>query len=313
MTELATQPDDLLPKTPALDDESPFATMMSLFDEAAAKLGIAPENYAILRKPDREITVSVPVRMDDGSLAVIDGYRVQHNQGLGPFIGPLRISLDLSVDMLRALAAWLTWKCALLNIPFGGAAGGIRMDVVQRSRHELERAVRRYTASMLDVVGSDRDIFAPDIGADHGIMAWVVETVSSHQRHTDNASVTGKPPSMAGTRGHSDAVAQGLRVIFRHTLDHFELSGRGVKVVIQGAGAVGSLDVLPLAWRLVNAPIAYALYLWKTVWPVGLASFYPHPGLLPSQDLASVLPASLALGLGTIAAWIVTRPSAVPE
>ncbi len=236
-TTARTEP--ILPTTPILDEESPFATMMSLFDEAAAILGVAPDNYAILRKPDREVAVAVPFRTDDGKLMVADGYRIQHNMGLGPFLGPLRVSTDISVDMLRALAAWMTWKCAVLNIPFGGAAGGLRMDTDQRSRGELERAVRRYTASMLDMCGPERDIFAPDVGTDQDIMAWVVETVSSHVRHTENAAVTGKPLSMNGTLGHEDAVAQGLRVIFHRAIDFYDLPDRGVKVTIQGAGKVG--------------------------------------------------------------------------
>ena len=134
------QDDDLLPSSPALDEESPFATMMSLFDEAAARLGVKADEYAILRKPDREMTVAVPIRLDDGALAVFDGYRVQHNQGLGPFLGPMRLSKDIKLDELRALAAWMTWKCALLNIPFGGAAGGIRINARRRSRRALELA-----------------------------------------------------------------------------------------------------------------------------------------------------------------------------
>jgi len=170
--------DDLLPSTPVLDEETPFATMMSLFDEAAEKLLIGSETYAILRKPDREITVAVPVRLDNGQMAVFDGYRVQHNMGLGPFIGPLRLAPNLKIDELRALAGWMTWKCALLNIPFGGAAGGIRINKERRSQGELERAVRRYTANLLDVLGPDRDIFAADKAVDEHVMGWAMDTVS---------------------------------------------------------------------------------------------------------------------------------------
>ena len=154
MTGLEPQITEVLPSTPALDEESPFATMMSLYDEAAARMGVAPSNYAILRKPDRETLVSIPVLLDDGSWTVFEGYRIQHNQGLGPFIGPMRLSPSMKVDELRALAAWMTWKCALLNIPLGGAAGGIRIHPKRRSRAELERAVRRYTANLLDVIGT---------------------------------------------------------------------------------------------------------------------------------------------------------------
>lgn len=231
--------DDNLPKTPALDEESPFATLMSLFDEAAAKLGISPDNYAILRKPDRETNVAVPYRLDDGTLAMADGYRVQHNQGLGPFMGPLRIAPDVSVDLLRALAAWMTWKCSILNIPFGGSAGAILIDPRERSRHELERAVRRYVSSLLDIVGPEKDIFGPDIGADEEVMAWVMDTVSSHERHTVNAAVTGKPLSLAGTRENERAVAHGLRVIQQHAAEKYGLTDPATRIVVQGAGDVG--------------------------------------------------------------------------
>lgn len=233
------QEDDLLPATPALDDESPFATMMSLYDEAAALLGIEPSNYAILRKPDREVTVSVPIPLDDGSWAVFDGYRVQHNQGLGPFIGPMRLSAHVKIDELRALAAWMTWKCAVLNIPFGGAAGGIRINTKKRSRDEIERAVRRYTANLLDSIGPERDILSPDVGCDEEVMAWVMDTVSNHERHTENAIVTGKPLALGGSRGSIDAVAQGLRVILRLALERYRLEQDRPSVMIQGVGNVG--------------------------------------------------------------------------
>jgi glutamate dehydrogenase (NAD(P)+) len=240
--------DDLLPATPALDEESPFATMMSSFDEAAARLGVKPDEYQILRKPDREISVSVPIQLDDGSLGVLDGYRVQHNQGLGPFAGPLRLSKDVKLDELRALAAWMTWKCALLNIPFGGAAGGIRINAKRRSRGELERAVRRYAAVLFGVLGPDRDILTPDVGCDQQVMAWIMDTISAHERHTENAVVTGKPTSLGGTRGHDTAVASGIRTILGLALEHFKLPPSPT-VVIQGAGRVGG----PLAEVLAKA------------------------------------------------------------
>lgn len=231
--------DDLLPPTPVLDEESPFATMMSLFDEAAARLGVDPASYEILRKPDKEITVAVPVRLDDGTLAVFDGYRVQHNPGLGPFMGPLRLHPRLELDELRALAGWMTWKCAVVNIPFGGAAGGIRINTHRRTGGEVERAVRRYTAALLDVIGPERDVFAPDIASDEDVMAWIMDTVSNHERHTEAAVVTGKPIALFGTKGHTDAVAHGLRVIYKLAVDRYELPETRARVIIQGAGTVG--------------------------------------------------------------------------
>jgi glutamate dehydrogenase (NAD(P)+) len=233
---------DFLPSTPVLDEESPFATMMSQFDHAARHLGVDAAEYAILRKPDREISVAVPVRMDDGSLSVFDAYRVQHNQGLGPFIGPLCVSADLKLDELRALAAWTTWKCAVMNIPFGGAAGGIRVDTTKLTEPELERTVRRYTANMLGTIGPDRDVFTPEVVADaqaNQIMAWMMDTVSVHVRYAETATVTGKPIGLGGTLGHSDAVAQGLRVILQLAMSRFDVCDKSPSIIIQGSGRVG--------------------------------------------------------------------------
>ena len=230
--------DDLLPSTPALDEESPFATMMSLFDEAADRLGVAPDEYAILRKTDREMAVAIPIPLDDGRLAVFDGYRIQHNQGLGPFIGPMRLSKDIKIDELRALAAWMTWKCAVLNIPFGGAAGGIRINTKRRSRSELERAVRRYAADLYGTIGPDRDVLTPDVGCEQAVMAWVMDTISMHERHTENGVVTGKPTALGGSHGHRDAVAKGIRVVLRLALTRYKLPDTP-SVIIQGAGRVG--------------------------------------------------------------------------
>ncbi|HKX45298.1 MAG TPA: Glu/Leu/Phe/Val dehydrogenase [Planctomycetota bacterium] len=236
----ADEHDDLLPPTPQLDEESPFASMMSLFDEAARRLGIDPDAYEILRKPDKEIAASVPVKLDNGRIAVFDGYRVQHNKGLGPFMGPLRLSSTLKIDDLRALAAWMTWKCALLSVPFGGSAGGIRINPKRRSSGEVERAVRRYTADLLDFVGSDSDVFTPDVASDEHVMAWIVDTVSSHVRYTQSAAVTGKPIAMAGTRGMHDAVAQGLRTVFRLAVEQLDLPlDKRPRVIVQGSGSVG--------------------------------------------------------------------------
>jgi glutamate dehydrogenase (NAD(P)+) len=222
-----------------LSEESPFASLMSLFDEAASRLGIDPANYAILRKPDREITVSVPVQLEDRTWTVFDGFRVQHNQGLGPFMGPLRLSSALALDHVRALAGWMTWKCAVVNVPFGGSAGGIRMDPRAHKRTILERAVRRYTANLLDVIGPERDILVPDAGTDQEVMAWVMDTVSSHERHTENAIVTGKPGAMGGSALGQEAVALGLETILRLSLARHGLPASGASIVVQGAGVVG--------------------------------------------------------------------------
>lgn len=228
-----------LPSTPLLDDETPFATMMSSFDEAARQLGLGPMEYLILRKSDREIAVSIPVLLDDGTWSVFDGYRIQHNQGLGPFIGPLRITEDLRIDELRALAAWMTWKCAVLGLPFGGAAGGIRLDTSLRSVAELERAVRRYTANLLGDIGPERDVFSPDVYADQRVTAWILDTISRHERTTKNSAVTGKPIELSGTLAGEDAVARGLRTIVRLAAAHYGVGRTPLRFMIQGAGTVG--------------------------------------------------------------------------
>lgn len=232
--------EDLLPPTPPLDEESPFATMMTRFDEAAEKLGIDPDIYQILRRPDREITYSVPIQLDSGRTAVFESFRVQHNQGLGPFLGPLRLDPHLKLDDLRALAGYMTWKCSLLGIPFGGAAGGIRISARLRSPRELERAVRRYTAGLLDVIGANTDIFAPDVATDERVMAWVMDTVSEHVRYTETGVVTGKPLILSGTRGLEDGAAQGLRTIVRLALDSAGIAAdHRPSVIVQGTGRVG--------------------------------------------------------------------------
>lgn len=238
----AVRPDQL-PSLPPLDDESPFATMMSQFDDAARRLGLPEELYSILRKPDREMRVAVPVRLDNGKTEVLDGFRVQHHSGLGPTIGPMILSDDIRVDDLRALAGWMTWKCGIMNIPFGGAAGALTIDPQTNSRNEIERSVRRYTAAMLDIIGPDRDIFAGDLSSDlpydDEVMAWVMDTVSVHNRYAELAVVTGKPDVLGGNRGQGDAVAQGLRVILKLAIDHFGQFDHSPSVVIQGAGKVG--------------------------------------------------------------------------
>jgi glutamate dehydrogenase (NAD(P)+) len=231
--------DDLAPSSRSLEDENPFATMMASFEEAADKLGLDPDLYALLRKPDREIQVSLPTQMDDGTLAILEGWRVQHNAGLGPYFGPLRLQPALRVDELRALAGWMTWKCAVLAIPFGGAAGGIRMSVKRHSPAEIERAVRRYVSSLLSDIGPERDIFASDLATDEHVMAWVMDTVSMHARHTENAVVCGKPLTLGGTHGHVDSIAQGMRRVLQHALELAALPKTGARVAIQGMGRRG--------------------------------------------------------------------------
>ncbi len=228
-----------LPSTPQLDETNPFFTMMSNFEEASERFGAKPKEFEVLSRPDRQIIISLPVKLDDGSVALFEGYRVQHNAGLGPFLGPLRLGAGVTLDEMRALAGWMTWKCALLNVPFGGSAGGIAIDRDAHSKGEIERVVRRYTASLLGDIGPDRDVFSPDLGSDAQVMAWVLDTISSHARHTENSAVTGKPLEMGGSLGHSEAVPDGLRVILGLAAPHFGLGREPLDVIIQGSGMVG--------------------------------------------------------------------------
>lgn len=253
----ARSSDTPLSSQPSFDEETPFATMMSLFDEAAERLLIEHDLYAILRKPDREVNVSIPVRLGDGALGVFDGWRVQHNMGLGPYVGPFRVSGDLRIDELRALAGWTTWKCALANIPFGGAAGGIRIDREKHSAAVIEQAVRRYTSSLLDVIGPERDVFIPDKSADEQYMAWMMDVVSMHERHTTNAVGLGKPTVLGGSRGHLDSIARGMRVVLDLAREEFKLGSDrgGLRAIVQGAGSVGGNLALGLVeddWRVVG-------------------------------------------------------------
>jgi len=231
--------DDLAPLTGA-QDENAFSTMMASFDEAATQLGLDPDLYATLRKPDREVKIAVPTPLDRGGLSIFDGWRVQHNAGLGPYFGPLRLQAGLTIDELRALAGWMTWKCAVLDIPFGGSAGGIALDPAAHSAVELERAVRRYVSCLLSDVGQDHDVFSSDMASDERVMAWVMDTVSMHSRFTENAVVCGKPLALGGTQGHVGAVAQGLRIVLGPALALAGLPATGARVMIQGAGIRGA-------------------------------------------------------------------------
>jgi len=230
--------DDLAPSSQTSDENS-FTTTMASFDDAAARLGLDPDLYAILRKPDREIHVSLPITIDDGSITVFEGCRVQHNAGKGPYFGPLRLQPGLTIDELRALAGWMTWKCSLLDIPFGGSAGGIRIDPSRHSEVILQRAVRRFVSMLATDLGQDHDVFSSDRATDDRVMAWVMDTISMHSRFTENAVVCGKPLALGGTLGNKDAVAQGIRVILGHALPIASLPRTGARIMIQGFGTRG--------------------------------------------------------------------------
>ncbi|HEY7368805.1 MAG TPA: Glu/Leu/Phe/Val dehydrogenase [Thermoanaerobaculia bacterium] len=215
--------------------------MMSRFDLAAQKLGLDPGLYKVLREPVRETKVSIPVAMDDGRIEVFIGYRVLHNIARGPGKGGIRFDKNVTLDEVRALAAWMTWKCAVVNIPFGGAKGGVICDPGTLSRAELERITRRYTAELLDSFGPEKDVPAPDMGTNPQTMAWIMDTYSMHVRHTVTSVVTGKPLSLGGSRGRVEATGRGLMLIAREAAPLRGLTLQGSKVVVQGFGNVGSI------------------------------------------------------------------------
>lgn len=222
-----------------IHEDNPFESMMERFDEAARLLNLDPNIYTILRWPNREITVYIPVMMDDGNYQVFTGYRVQHNSARGPAKGGIRYSPDVTLDEVRALASWMTWKCAVVNIPFGGAKGGIICDPRQMSLGELERLTRRYTAELLDLIGPERDVPAPDMNTNEQVMAWIMDTYSMHARHTVTAVVTGKPIEIGGSRGRKEATGRGLLFVCNEACKKFDLNIEDTRVVIQGAGNVG--------------------------------------------------------------------------
>jgi glutamate dehydrogenase (NAD(P)+) len=222
-----------------IKEENPFESMMSRFDHAARLLDLDPDLYKVLRVPNREITIYIPVQMDDGRLEVFTGYRVQHNFARGPAKGGIRYAPDVTLDEVRALAAWMTWKCAVVNIPFGGAKGGVICDPSQMSRVELERLTRRYTAELIDFIGPERDVPAPDMNTNEQTMAWIMDTYSMHARHTVTAIVTGKPIDLSGSRGRREATGRGLLFMANEAIKRFKLPVKETRVVIQGSGNVG--------------------------------------------------------------------------
>jgi glutamate dehydrogenase (NAD(P)+) len=222
-----------------IKEDNPFESMMERFDDAARRLKLDPNIYTILRWPNREITLYIPVLMDDGNYQVFTGYRVQHNFARGPAKGGIRYSPDVTLDEVRALAAWMTWKCAVVNIPFGGAKGGIVCDPREMSPTEVERLTRRYTSDLMDFIGPERDVPAPDMNTNEQTMAWIMDTYSMHMRHTVTAVVTGKPIEIGGSRGRREATGRGLLFVCNEACKKFNLNIPDTRVVIQGAGNVG--------------------------------------------------------------------------
>lgn len=220
---------------------NPFENMLHVLDEAAKNLGLEPNDYVTLRSAERELLVSVPVVMDDGHTEVFQGYRVQHSSSRGPCKGGIRFHPEANLNEVKALAAWMTWKCAVANIPFGGAKGGIQVDPSKLSKAEMMRMTRRYTAMILPILGPDKDIPAPDVNTNGEVMAWIMDTFSMMQGHTVPAVVTGKPIEVGGSLGRAEATGRGALFTLENLLHAMGVKDiKGKTVAVQGFGNVGS-------------------------------------------------------------------------
>jgi glutamate dehydrogenase (NAD(P)+) len=224
-----------------------FDAMLQEFDDAARILHLEPGIWKILTHPKRQITVSCPVQMDNGEIEVFTGYRVQYNITLGPAKGGLRYHPDVSLDEVTTLAAWMTWKCAVAHIPFGGGKGGIICDPTRMSRRELEALTRRYVAEIIDAIGPEKDVPAPDVNTDDQVMAWIMDTYSMHVGHTCTAVVTGKPLELGGSLGRRQATGRGVMIVARESAAHLGFDIKGATVAVQGFGNVGSVSAQLLA------------------------------------------------------------------
>ena len=222
-------------------EENPFESMKARFDRAAQLLNLDPDLYTVMMMPNRELKVYIPVKMDSGRLEVFEGFRVQHNFARGPAKGGIRYSPDVTLDEVRALAAWMTWKCAVVNVPFGGGKGGVICDPSQMSMGELERLTRRYASELLDFIGPEKDVPAPDMNTNEQTMAWIMDTYSMHARHTVTAVVTGKPIALGGSAGRREATGRGLLFVINEAVKRLNMSPPTTKVVVQGAGNVGGI------------------------------------------------------------------------
>jgi len=229
---------------PAQDELNVYQSAEARFEIAAQKLGLEDGLYRYLKVPSKEVTLYIPIARDSGQLEIFIGYRVLHSSIRGPGKGGIRFAPEVSIDEVRALAAWMTWKCAVVNIPFGGAKGGVICDPSTLSRGELERITRRYTAELSEWFGPERDVPAPDIGTNDQTMAWVMDTYAMHVRQATTAVVTGKPLDLGGSQGRKEATGRGLMMCCNRALEKLQMKREGCRVIIQGFGNVGSQAAL---------------------------------------------------------------------
>ncbi|MDN5204430.1 Glu/Leu/Phe/Val dehydrogenase [Fulvivirgaceae bacterium BMA10] len=237
---------------PIKDKENPFESMMSRFHIAAEALGLDDEMYNVLKSPAKQVIVTLPITMDDGSIKVFEGYRVIHSNILGPSKGGIRYDMGVSLDEVKALAAWMTWKCAVVDIPYGGAKGGIKCNPREMSAGEIERLTRAYTSAMAQIFGADRDIPAPDMGTGPREMAWMMDEFSKVQGMTVNSVVTGKPIVLGGSLGRTEATGRGVMVSALAAMEKLKINPYHASCAVQGFGNVGSFAALLLEERGAN-------------------------------------------------------------
>lgn len=218
-----------------------YAMALEQLDHVAKVMHLDPNIHEYLKYPKRELTVSIPVRMDDGTLKVFTGYRVQHNQALGPSKGGLRFHPDVTLDEVRALAMWMTWKCSVVGLPYGGAKGGVIVDSKKMSKGELERLTRRFTAEINFMIGPEKDIPAPDVYTDAQVMAWIMDTYSMEKGYSVPGVVTGKPICIGGSQGRKEATARGALYTMQEACKHLKMNLKGSKAIVQGFGNAGSI------------------------------------------------------------------------
>lgn len=218
---------------------NPYNNMLEVLEQAAKLLDLEENDYVTIKYPERELKVAVPVEMDDGSIRVFEGYRVQHSSSRGPCKGGIRYHQDVDIDEVKALAAWMSFKCAVVNIPYGGGKGAVKVNPKELSKNELKKLTRRYTAMILPLIGPERDIPAPDVNTDAEVMGWIMDTYSMFKGYTVPGVVTGKPIDMGGSLGRREATGRGVMFMTREILHRMGMPIIGTKVAVQGMGNVG--------------------------------------------------------------------------
>ena len=267
---------------------SAWQQALEQLDQAARIMNLDPDVHEVFRNPKRTLEVSIPIRLDDGSVKSFTGYRVHHNTSRGPSKGGIRYHPDVNLDEVKALAMWMTWKCAVVNIPYGGAKGGVVVDPKKLSLQELERLTRRYASEILPLIGPERDIPAPDMGTDEQIMAWIMDTYSMNQGYSVPGVVTGKPISVGGSAGRRASTARGVMYVTVATLKHRAMPVDEARVVVQGFGKVGQPVVEFLHDQGCNVvgvgDVGGAVYNPRGLSPVGLAAHNEEAGTVAGYD-----------------------------